>query len=724
MSKTIIVSNRLPISLRHRNGRFEFKPSAGGLATGLGSIYKEGENIWIGWPGNTVDDPEQRAEIILELHELKMAPVFLSKEDVEEFYEGFSNETLWPAFHYFTQYMVYNPEHWEAYVRVNQKFCDAILKKAGPDDTIWVHDYQLLLLPQMLRDVLPNATIAFFQHIPFPSYEIIRMIPWRKELLEGVCGADLIGFHTYDDMRHFLSAVGRITGLSSESGYIQAENRIINVDSFPMGIDYDKFAKQAKSKRTLRFVKEFGKQVEDQKLLLTIDRLDYSKGIPQRIQAFNQLLEQHKELHGKVSMIMIVVPSRDKVQSYKELKEEIDLLVGRINSEHSTLNWVPVHYFYRSFPFEELSAFYNMSDIALVTPLRDGMNLVCKEFVASQTDQTGVLILSEMAGASKELQDAILVNPNDRQGVVDAIYNALSMPLAEQIARMKSMQESLKKYDVFQWVKVFMDRLDHVKKKQEELTSKDVDAKVMNEIQASFKKAKNAVLFLDYDGTLTGFHSDPQKASPDEELKGIVKDLSALAQVVIISGRDKDTLGRWFEGQTIDMIAEHGVWVKRKENQGDWELYAEVEDGWKEDIHKIMEYYVLRTPGAFIEEKHHSLVWHYRKVESGLGDLRMRELFSHLKYMASGHNLQVLEGNMVLEIKRPDINKGRAATAMMKGTEYDFVLAIGDDWTDEDTFKAMPKNAYSIRVGYAYTQANYNIKSFRQVRQLLQKLTT
>ncbi|MEB2781516.1 bifunctional alpha,alpha-trehalose-phosphate synthase (UDP-forming)/trehalose-phosphatase [Algoriphagus sp. C2-6-M1] len=724
MSKTIIVSNRLPISLRHRNGRFEFKPSAGGLATGLGSIYKEGENIWIGWPGNTVDDPEQRAEIILELHELKMAPVFLSKEDVEEFYEGFSNETLWPAFHYFTQYMVYNPEHWEAYVRVNQKFCDAILKKAGPDDTIWVHDYQLLLLPQMLRDVLPNATIAFFQHIPFPSYEIIRMIPWRKELLEGVCGADLIGFHTYDDMRHFLSAVGRITGLSSESGYIQAENRIINVDSFPMGIDYDKFAKQAKSKRTLRFVKEFGKQVEDQKLLLTIDRLDYSKGIPQRIQAFNQLLEQHKELHGKVSMIMIVVPSRDKVQSYKELKEEIDLLVGRINSEHSTLNWVPVHYFYRSFPFEELSAFYNMSDIALVTPLRDGMNLVCKEFVASQTDQTGVLILSEMAGASKELQDAILVNPNDRQGVVDAIYNALSMPLAEQIARMKSMQASLKKYDVFQWVKVFMDRLDHVKKKQEELTSKDVDAKVMNEIQASFKKAKNAVLFLDYDGTLTGFHSDPQKASPDEELKGIVKDLSALAQVVIISGRDKDTLGRWFEGQTIDMIAEHGVWVKRKENQGDWELYAEVEDGWKEDIHKIMEYYVLRTPGAFIEEKHHSLVWHYRKVESGLGDLRMRELFSHLKYMASGHNLQVLEGNMVLEIKRPDINKGRAATAMMKGTEYDFVLAIGDDWTDEDTFKAMPKNAYSIRVGYAYTQANYNIKSFRQVRQLLQKLTT
>ncbi|WP_373495539.1 bifunctional alpha,alpha-trehalose-phosphate synthase (UDP-forming)/trehalose-phosphatase [Aquiflexum sp.] len=722
MAKTIIVSNRLPVSLRHRNNRFEFKPSAGGLATGLGSIYKSGENIWIGWPGNTVEDPEQRAEIILELHELKMAPVFLSKEDVEQFYEGFSNETLWPAFHYFTQYIVYNPEHWEAYIRVNQLFCDAILKKADPDDTIWVHDYQLLLLPKMLRDVLPNATIAFFQHIPFPSYEIIRMIPWRKELLEGVCGSDLVGFHTYDDMRHFLSAVGRITGMTSESGYIQAENRIINVDSFPMGIDYGKFEKQAKSKRTQKIVKNFKNQVGDSKLILTIDRLDYSKGIPQRLHVFYELLKNHKDLHGKISMIMVVVPSRDKVQSYKELKEEIDLLVGRINAEYSTLNWIPVHYFYRGFPFEELSAFYSMSDIALVTPLRDGMNLVCKEFVASKTDQTGVLILSEMAGASKELIDAVLVNPNDKQGMVDAIYQALAMKPEEQKSRMVSMQESLKKYDIFQWVKVYLDRLEHVKKKQAELISRVVDTKIIQEIEEKFKSASNPVLFLDYDGTLTGFKANPQDAKPDAELKSIVKNLSPKAQVVIISGRDKDTLGKWFKGQEIDMIAEHGVWVMRKSSKEGWELYAEVDDSWKEEIRKIMEYYVLRTPGAFIEEKHHSLVWHYRKVESGLGDLRMRELFSHLKYMASGYNLQVLEGNMVLEIKRPDINKGRAAVAMMKGNEYDFVLAIGDDWTDEDTFKAMPKNAYTIRVGYAYTQANYNIKSFRQVRDLLKKL--
>ncbi|HLU90356.1 MAG TPA: bifunctional alpha,alpha-trehalose-phosphate synthase (UDP-forming)/trehalose-phosphatase, partial [Cyclobacteriaceae bacterium] len=494
MGKTIIVSNRLPVSLRLKQGNFEFRPSAGGLATGLGSIYKEGENIWIGWPGNDVENPDQRAEIVRELKKLKMAPVFLTKEDIAEFYEGFSNETIWPAFHYFTQYINYDQSHWDAYVRVNKKFCDAVLEKAGHDDTIWVHDYQLLLLPQMLRELLPNVTIAFFQHIPFPSYEIIRMLPWRKEILKGMVGADLIGFHTYDDMRHFLSSAGRLLGMRDESGYIKADNRLINVDSFPMGIDYDKFADSAKSLKTLEYVKKFKELLGHQKLLITIDRLDYSKGIPQRIRAFDAFLRENPEFQEKVSMIMVVVPSRTKVKTYMELKEEIDTLVGKINSDFSTFNWVPVHYFYRSFPFEELSAFYSMSDIALVTPLRDGMNLVCKEFVASKTDQKGVLILSEMAGASKELQEAVLVNPNDMDSVVEAIKEALYMKEEEQRSRIRSMQETIKRYDIFQWVKVFMDRLDNVKEKQKKLQAKGIDDKTINEMKSRFKSARNRIL--------------------------------------------------------------------------------------------------------------------------------------------------------------------------------------------------------------------------------------
>jgi trehalose 6-phosphate synthase/phosphatase len=722
MGKTIIVSNRLPVSLRLKQGKFEFKPSAGGLATGLGSIYKEGENIWIGWPGNDVESQEQREEIIEELKSLKMAPVFLTKQDIEEFYEGFSNGTIWPAFHYFTQYINYEQSHWDTYVQVNKKFCEAILEKADPDDTIWVHDYQLLLLPQMLRQLLPNATIAFFQHIPFPSYEIIRMLPWRKEILNGMVGADLIGFHTYDDMRHFLSSAGRLLGMRDESGYIQSENRLINVDSFPMGIDYDKFVSQAKSSKTLEKVEKFKQYLGDQKLLITIDRLDYSKGIPQRIKAFDSFLHENPEFQGKVSMIMVVVPSRTKVKTYIELKEEIDTLVGKINSDFSTLNWVPVHYFYRSFPFEELSAFYNMSDIALVTPLRDGMNLVCKEFVASKTDQRGVLILSEMAGASKELQEAILVNPNDMARLTSSIKEALDMNEEDQKTRISSMQESLKRYDIFQWVDVFMDRLKDVKEKQKKLQSKGMDEELIRDLTTYFKSAKNPILFLDYDGTLVDYTRRPEDAQPDEALLELLGQLSKKAQVVLISGRDKETLENWFNGLNVDMIAEHGVWLKIRDSPEEWQAYAEVDDSWKPDIKQVMEYYVLRTPGAFIEEKHHSLVWHYRKVESGLGDLRMRELFSHLKYMASGHNLQVLEGNMVLEIKRPDINKGRAASAFLKGKKFDFILAIGDDWTDEDTFKAMPSHAYCIRVGYTFTQANYNIKNPKEVRTLLNKL--
>ena len=722
MGKTIIVSNRLPVSLRLKQGKMEFRPSAGGLATGLGSIYKEGENIWIGWPGNDVASSDQREEIVQELKALKMAPVFLSKKDITEFYEGFSNETIWPAFHYFTQYINYDATHWAAYVRVNKKFCEAILEHARPDDTIWVHDYQLLLLPGMLRERLPNATIAFFQHIPFPSYEIIRMLPWRREILEGMVGADLIGFHTYDDMRHFLSAAGRLLGMRDESGYLQADNRLINVDAFPMGIDYDKFSEAARSPKTQEHVRKFKRFLGEQQLLITIDRLDYSKGIPQRIKVFDSFLQQNPEFHGKVSMIMVVVPSRTKVKNYRELKEEIDTLVGKINSDYSTLNWVPVHYFYRSFPFEELSAFYSMSDVALVTPLRDGMNLVCKEYIASKGDQTGVLILSEMAGASKELQEAILVNPNDMASVVSAIKEALVMEKEEQVERISSMQESLKRYDIFQWVKVFMDRLDDVKDKQRQLQSKSVDKNIVKKLRSSFQKAQRRILFLDYDGTLVGFTGRPEDAYPTEEVRQLIGELISQARVVIISGRDRETLEEWFSGLQVDMIAEHGVWLKKQDSSKRWKAYADVDDSWKEDIRQVMDYYVLRTPGAFIEEKAHSLVWHYRKVESGLGDLRMRELFSHLKYMASGYNLQVLEGNMVLEIKRPDINKGKAATALLKDKDFDFILAIGDDWTDEDTFKAMPEHAYSIRVGYTYTQANYNIKNPKEVSALLREL--
>lgn len=692
-----------------------------GLATGLGGIYSEKENIWIGWPGSD-DTPEEQHQIKEILESKKMYPVFLSPKEIEDFYEGFSNETLWPAFHYFPQYISYEDAFWEAYVRVNEKFCSSILEQAGPGDTIWVHDYHLLLLPQLLKQKIPHATIAFFQHIPFPSYEIFRLLPWREEILKGMCGSDLVGFHTFDDMRHFMSAVNRILGFSNESGYIRAENHLIHVDSFPMGIDYRKFEEAASSPEVQKIKSRYKNSLGSQKLLLSIDRLDYSKGILQRLWAFQLFLEENPEYKEKVSLIMVLVPSREQVKEYRQLKEEIDTVVGNINSNFSTFTWVPVHYFYRSFSFKELSAFYSMADIALVTPLRDGMNLVCKEFVASKTDQSGVLILSEMAGASKELYEAILVNPNDIQTVSLAIKDALQMEPAKQRESMAAMQQILYRFDIFQWVKVFMDRLDLVKRKQQELQSRHIDERRGILIQRKFLSAKKPVILLDYDGTLVSYNNKPEQAVPDGDLQYIMQQLSQKALVVIISGRDKNTLWKWFHHLPVNLMAEHGLWVLRKDKGEDWVSLIELEGGWKPDIWKIMEYYVRRTPGTFVEEKDNSLVWHYRQAEKGLGDLRMREMISHVKYIAQGNNLQIMEGNKFLEIKKPDINKSKAAIEFINMEGFDFILAIGDHWSDEETFKSLPRRSFSIRVGYEFTHAKYNVQTFREVKKLLLKL--
>lgn len=722
MGKTIIVSNRLPVKIIHEDDSFYYMPSEGGLATGLSSIYKEGDNLWVGWPGQSIKKEEEKAQIRTDLKNENMIPVFLTKKLIENFYEGFSNDTIWPIFHYFLQYANFDHDLFDAYVEANKIFCDAVLEVATDEDTIWIHDYQLLLLPQMVRKKLPNAGIGFFQHIPFPSYEVFRMIPWRKKILRGMLGADLIGFHTYDDMRHFLSSVSRLVGIPNSRGRIETANRIIEVDSFPMGIDYQKYAITAASPKTIDKEIKFRSSLGNQKLMISIDRLDYSKGLPKRLEAFEQFLIKYPEFQEKVSIIMVVVPSRDNVAQYRELKESVDLLVGRINGRFGKLNWTPVHYFYRSFELESLSAFYRMAHVALVTPMRDGMNLVCKEFIASKLDKTGVLILSEMAGASKELSDAILINPNNSEQMVDAIYKALTMPEEEQILHISIMQETLKRYNIHHWVSMFMTRLNHILTLQKSMATKLFDENTALQIAEKYKKSSHRMLFLDYDGTLMGFHPDPQSAKPDNVLISMLKKLSQNEKnrVIIISGRDRGTLDQWLGHMNIDIIAEHGVWLKEK--SGSWETITKLKSPWKSEFKPVLDAYVNRTPGSFIEEKDHSLVWHFRRVETGLGELRSRELTSHLKYLSTGKNLQVLEGDMVVEVKNADVNKGNAAQKWLDSYKHDFVIAFGDDWTDEDTFKAMPEDAFTVKVGNTSSAANYNVPAVKEVRSFLKLL--
>lgn len=723
MSRTLIVSNRLPTKVLRTEESLTFQPSEGGLATGLGSIYQQDDNVWVGWPGLYVEDAAEEAYVCEQLAQNSMVPVFLTETEIRDFYEGFSNSTLWPTFHYFTQYATYEQAHWEAYVAVNEKFCRAVLELAGPDDTIWIHDYQLLLLPAMLRQARPDCTIGFFLHIPFPSYELIRVLPWRRELLQGMLGADLIGFHTFGYMRHFLSAVSQLLGMSSQNGQIETGTRTVLVDAFPMGIDYERFVQAAASETAIRHEANYREALREVRVILSIDRLDYSKGIAQRLRAFELLLQRYPEWREQASLLMVVVPSRDQVAQYASLKEEIDELVGRINSQYRTMSWTPIHYFYRSFPLEELASFYRLAEVALVTPMRDGMNLVAKEFVASKANQRGVLILSERAGAARELSDALIINPTDTGQLAEAMHDALVMPEEEQIQRMSAMQALVRQYNVFAWTQLFMDRLAYTKIKQHTLATETLTPTVTAQLLSEYHAAPSRLLLLDYDGTLAPFHPDPQRARPDQELLLLLKALTDVPQnrVVVISGRDRATLQAWLGHLPVDFIAEHGVWLRPAGE--DWQLFQTLSNDWKPEIRSILALYVARTAGSFIEDKEYSLVWHYRRADAELGAVRARDLLNHLTFMTSNGDLQVMEGNKVIEIKTAGIHKGSAAARWLATYQPDFTLAIGDDRTDEDTFRAMPPEAYTVKVGTtARSLARYHVAGTPDVRRLLRQL--
>ena len=723
MRRMLIISNRLPINIVRRKGTLNFNPSSGGLVTGLGSFYKSCKSLWMGWPGIIIYEDAEKKFIEAKLSTDKMHPVFLAPNDVEKYYYGFCNKTVWPLFHYFIQYTICDKLLWEAYKHANSVFCEEIMKIVEPDDIIWVHDYHLMLLPRLIREKLPDATIGFFLHIPFPSFEIFRSLPWRKEILNGLLGADLIGFHTYDYARHFLSATNRLLGLENRLGQVNAKNRIINVDSFPIGIDFNKFYKASQKPEVKREITRIRNKIGERKIIISIDRLDYTKGIPQRLVAFNLFLDRNPEYKEKVTLILVAVPSRTKVENYRQLKEHVDELVGNINGKHGRIGWMPILYLYQFLPFTNLVALYNVADVALVTPFRDGMNLIAKEYIATKTDSKGVLILSETAGAAKMLGKVLSINPNNIDEIAEALKEALVMSEDEQIKRNKEMQNQLQHYDISQWVKGFMNRLIYTKKIQNELSAKLLDSKSRKNLINNYHRSSRRLILSDLDGTLIPFADTPEIVGPDEELLKLLEKLSEFkkSEVVIISGRDKDTLEKWFDKLNVGLVAEHGVWFKEK--YGSWVMIEPLNQDWKEKILEIIESYVDRTPGSLIEVKEFSIVWHYRKVESELGEIRARELVENLSYFIANLDLQVLEGSKVIEVKNSEINKGKIALRWLEKEDWDFILAIGDDRTDEDIFEILPDSAYSIKVGLGSTAAEFNLNSPYEVRAILKEIT-
>ncbi|MCI0534044.1 MAG: bifunctional alpha,alpha-trehalose-phosphate synthase (UDP-forming)/trehalose-phosphatase [Verrucomicrobiales bacterium] len=726
--RLIIVSNRLPFTVSLKQGKPQFGASAGGLNTGLWSYLERASTrsaqpldfVWVGWPGASIPT-ELQPEVAEYSAKFKTLPVFLPEERIDRFYQGFCNKTLWPLFHYRPSLTRYDEESWDEYKRVNQTFCDALLNVLSPDDVVWVHDYQLMLLPRLLRERWPEIPIGFFLHIPFPSFEVFRLLPvaWRSEIIEGLLGAGLIGFHTHDYCRHFLGCVLRTAGYEHQLGQLTPRDRVVKVDTFPMGIDFEKFAQAADWPETQERVSKLREKCAELKVIFSVDRLDYTKGLINRLRGYELFLKANPHWLGKVVFVLLVAPSRTGVESYQSMKQEIEQTVGRISGAYGTVQWTPLIYQYRNVSFEEIVALYRFSDIALITPLRDGMNLVAKEFLASRSDRTGVLILSEMAGASKELGEAIIINPFQCGEIAQALAQALEMPSADQVKRNQIMQERLRRYDVNRWGDEFIQALLATQKTEVAQRARSLTGKAQTALIQQYRGAKRRALLLDYDGTLVPFVGHPELAEPDAELVELLLALGAdpANEVMIVSERRRADLEEWFGHLPVSLVAEHGVWLRPK--GFDWRILRAIPTGWMTQVRPILQLYVDRLPGAILEEKEFSLAWHFRRADPEQASQRAKELLDDLADYTRNIDVQVLEGNKVIEVRNTGVTKGTAAVEWLAGHASDFVVAIGDDWTDEDLFRALPSGAYSIRIGLGNTAARYHVASYTTVRRLL-----
>jgi trehalose 6-phosphate synthase/phosphatase len=720
--KLIIIANRLPVKIEKKNNKLRITKSEGGLSTGMGSLELNVEKHWIGWPGIYTDSEEEKAKITKRLKKFNYHPVFLSAEQIENYYEGYSNSVIWPLCHYFFSFVQYKTEFWETYQEVNTQFCEAAVPFIEDDDLVWVHDYHLMLLPKMIRNIHPTVNIGYFHHIPFPPYELFRVLPEREELLNGLLGADLIGFHVHDYMRHFLSAIYRVLDLNCQLDEIYLEDRIVHVDAFPMGINYEQYHNASSLPAVQKIVNKLKHKLGRQSIILSVDRLDYSKGILHRLKGFALFLKNHPEYHEKVSLMMIVVPSRSEVHKYADLKTEIDQLIGEINGLYSKPGWTPVHYFYRSFAFNELIAMYNLANIALVTPLRDGMNLVAKEYLAAKSEENpGVLILSEMAGSAAELTEAIIINPNNIKDIETAILQALSMSEEEKKERLLKMQKHISRQTVKKWANDFIDEMQLIQRQNREISTKIIEQEQFDQIKQKYNNASSRLLLLDYDGTLAPFTKNPKDAVPSQQLIDLLNRIKEDKRntVVINSGRNYKILDKWFNHIDIDLTAEHGAFYREN---GVWHANYKKIEKWDDEIMHILHHAIEKTPRSSLEIKNTSLVWHYRQVDAWLAELRQKQLMNALIEPCSRLNLQIVPGNKILEIKPATFNKGTEVKRRLAQKNYDFIMAIGDDTTDEDMFRALPSDGISIKVGSFSPTAKYRIPLQSKVIPFLKKL--
>ncbi len=723
MARVLIVANRLPVTVAtDADGGLAIEASPGGLASGLATVHARADTLWIGWPGTTDAVEPDPLALARALAERRLVGVTLSAEELQRYYDGYSNGVLWPLFHYFFERLPLEIAGFDTYEAVNQRFADAVVAQYREGDLVWVHDYQLMLVPELVRRRLPSARIGFFLHIPFPSSEVFRTLPHRERILEGLLGADLVGFHTAAYMRHFATAVLRVLGAQSDVERLAWRGREVQMGVFPMGVDATALAHEAAHPDVEAQARTW-REESGVRILLGIDRLDYTKGIPRRLLAFERLLEHHPELRERVRLVQVAVPSRADVQAYQTFREQADALIGRIHGAFATPSWVPVHWMYRGVSREELLALYRAADVMLVTPLRDGMNLVAKEFCAARSDEDGVLVLSEFAGAASELSEALMVNPYDVEGSAATYYRALSMPDEERRSRMLALRLRVLAYDAARWATRFLATLTEIPEGPPAQRTPAGPA-VVDTLAARFAAARVTRLLLDYDGTLVPFAVSPELARPDAALIALLADLAARpgCEVHIVSGRGRANLERWFGALPIGLHAEHGLW-SRLPGARTWTGGPTVDMTWRTAVAPILEDFTVRTPGSLVEEKEASLAWHYRACDPEFGQRQARELHAHLTERLSNLPVHLVPGDRVIEIRPHGANKGTVVGMVRAAAPADtLICALGDDHTDGDMFRALDDHDIAIQIGSHGSGAPYCLADVVAARAFLHTL--
>lgn len=795
--RLFVASFRLPLTVEMGDDG-EVKSSVSSGSLGLFSAFKDLLGRlpikWLGAPGQTFHDvtslpPEERRK--MERHFtskrqrksmglLSYVPLFPDAEDAVA-HQEFCNSVMWPLFHYIPLNLgerTYHNEMFEAYERVNHFYGNALIdewKRSGCDEAdamFWIHDFHLLLVPKLLRDRLPNARIGFFLHTPFPAGEVFRALGPRKELLEGVLGADLLGFHTYDYARHFLSACERLLGLTVEPNAVDNKGVCVQVGIYPFGIDADTFRAAMKQSTVKDIHDQLRESFTGKKIIVGVDRLDYIKGIPHKLLAIEHFLETHPDWIGRVVVLQVTTPSMSASEEYQAFRSEILEMVGRINGRFATVEDMPIHYREHTMTFEELCALYSVADIAIITSLRDGMNLVSHEYIVCQKERKGVLILSEFTGAAQNLPGALLVNPWNIEEVSDAIYQSLEMPDFERELKHQKLYRHVVMHTASAWGVRFIDDLVKYSSKRKEKAKKLVDMP-RDKICKSYRETKGKRLFfLDYDGTLRKYESQPELAEPTPRLLEALRRLSSSDQniVFIVTGRQKSTMVEWFDGVGVGFAVEHGFSIRwpdhlrgRLRGKQDGELYMngkgsssggrsnEVpQDSTWDDLMSAHDLIAMRdalevagsllrriedcTPTSFLSQKESAYSWHFRDADPDFAVSRAHDARQALEEVLAGSPMEVLMGQKILYVRPKGVHKGAAVREVLRLLEEkkecpSWVCSVGDDRTDEDMFDALYQATRDTNVvvntctvGRRTTAAKYYVQSVDDVLGVLEDL--